>query len=87
MYELTGRNHRCCAQFKCAQTIGGLRFARNGPNGVSDYYYYYVYYCYYVYYYYYYYYQRIVTGTEKLRTKIKGRRIFQSILLNNNKLV
>ena len=36
-------NHRCRAQFKCAQTVVGQRFAGNGPKGLSydDYYYYY----------------------------------------------
>ena len=42
--ELTGSNHRCRAQFKCAQTVVGQRFARNGPNDLSYYYYYYYYY-------------------------------------------
>ena len=38
-------NHRCRAQFKCAQTVIGQRSAGNGPNGLSyDYYYYYYYY-------------------------------------------
>ena len=41
--ELTGSNHRCRAQFKCAQTVMGQRSAGNGPNGLSyDYYYYYI---------------------------------------------
>ena len=41
MSELTGSNHRCRAQFKCAQTVIGQRSAGNGPNGLSyDYYYY-----------------------------------------------
>ena len=31
MSELTGSNHRCRAQFKCAQTVIGQRFAGNGP--------------------------------------------------------
>ena len=45
MSELTGSNHRCRAQIKCAQTVIGQRFAVNGPNGLSyDYYYYYYYY-------------------------------------------
>ena len=44
MSELTGSNHRCRAQFKCAQTILGQRFDRNGLNGLSHYYYYYYYY-------------------------------------------
>ena len=35
MFELTGSNHRCRAQFKCAQTVVGQRFAGNGPNGLS----------------------------------------------------
>ena len=40
-------NHRCRAQFKCAQTVIGQRSAGNGPNGLSyDYYYYYYYYYY-----------------------------------------
>ena len=39
MSELTGSNHRCRAQFKCAQTVLGQRSAGNGPNGLSyDYY-------------------------------------------------
>ena len=38
MSELTASNHRCRAQFKCAQTVIGQRFAGNGPNGLSDYY-------------------------------------------------
>ena len=33
MSELTGSNHRRRAQFKCAQTVVGQRFAGNGPNG------------------------------------------------------
>ena len=37
MSELTGSNHRCRAQFKCAQTVVGDRFAGNGPNGLSYY--------------------------------------------------
>ena len=42
MPELTGSNHRCRAQFKCAQTVIGQRSAGNGPDGLSyDYYYYY----------------------------------------------
>ena len=42
MSELTGSNHRCRAQFKCAQTVVGQRSAGNGPNGQSyDCYYYY----------------------------------------------
>ena len=32
---------KCVAQFKCAQTVVGHRFAGNGPNGLSYYYYYY----------------------------------------------
>ena len=66
MSELTGRNHRCRAQCKCAQTVLGQRSAGNGPNGLSnDYYYYYYYillllllllYTTTIYYYYYYYY-------------------------------
>ena len=40
MSELTGSNHRCRAQFKCAQTVIGQRSAGKGPNGLSyDYYY------------------------------------------------
>ena len=35
MSELAGSNHRCCAQFMCAQTVVGQRFAGNGPNGLS----------------------------------------------------
>ena len=31
MSELTGSNHRCRAQFKCAQTVIGQRLAGNGP--------------------------------------------------------
>ena len=46
MSESTGSNHRCRAQFKCAQTVVGQRFAGNGPNGLSYYYYYYYYYYY-----------------------------------------
>ena len=47
MSELTGSNHRCRAQFKCAETVIGQRSAGNGPNGLSyDYYYYYYYYYY-----------------------------------------
>ena len=38
MSELTGRNHRCRAQFKCVQTVVGQRFAGNAPNGLSYYY-------------------------------------------------
>ena len=34
MSELTGSNHRCRAQFKCAQTVVGRRFAGNGPNEI-----------------------------------------------------
>ena len=42
MSKLTGSNHWCRAQFKCAQTVIGQRSAGNGPNGLSyDYYYYY----------------------------------------------
>ena len=41
MSELTGRNHRCRAQFKCVQTVVGQRFAGNGPSSLSYYYYYY----------------------------------------------
>ena len=42
MSELTGSNHRCRAQFKCAQTVVGQRSAGNEYNGLSyDYYYYY----------------------------------------------
>ena len=40
------------AQFKCAQTFVGQRFARNKPNGLFYYYYYYYYYYYHYYYYY-----------------------------------
>ena len=40
MSELTGSNHRCRAQFKCAQTVIGHRFAGNSPNVVPYYYYY-----------------------------------------------
>ena len=36
MSKLTGSNHRCSAQFKCAQTVVGQRFAGNGPNGLSS---------------------------------------------------
>ena len=39
MSELTGSNHRCREQFKCALTVVGQRFAGNVPNGLSDYYY------------------------------------------------
>ena len=47
MSELTGSNHRCCAQFKCLQTVVGQHFPGSGPNGLSYYYYYYYYYyCY-----------------------------------------
>ena len=38
MSELTGSNHRCHAQLKCAQTVG-QRFAGKEPNGLSFYYY------------------------------------------------
>ena len=31
MSELTGSNHRCRAQFKCAQTVIGQCSAENGP--------------------------------------------------------
>ena len=51
MSELTGSNHRCRAQFKCAQTVLGQHFAGNGPIGLSYYYYNYYYYYYYCYYY------------------------------------
>ena len=45
MSELTGKNHRCRAQFKCKQTVVGQRSAGSGPNDLSyDYYYYYYYY-------------------------------------------
>ena len=44
MSELTGNNHRCRAQFKCAQTVLGQCFAGNGPIGLYYYYYYYYYY-------------------------------------------
>ena len=45
MSALTGSNHRCRVQFKCAQTVIGQRSAGNGPNCLSyDYYYYYYYY-------------------------------------------
>ena len=47
MSKFTGSNHRCRAQFKCAQTVVGQRFAGNGPNDLS-YYYYYDYYYYYI---------------------------------------
>ena len=47
--ELTGGNHRCRAQIKCAPTVGGQRFAGNGPNGLSYYHYYYYYFYYYNY--------------------------------------
>ena len=41
----SGSNHRCRAQFRCAQTVVGQRCAGNEPNGLSyDYYYYYYYY-------------------------------------------
>ena len=43
MSELTGSNQWCRAQFKCAQTVVGQRFAGNGPNGLTYYYYYYYY--------------------------------------------
>ena len=46
MSELIGSNHRCRAQFKCAQTVIGQCSAGNGPNGLSYYYYYYYYYYY-----------------------------------------
>ena len=39
MSELNGSNHRCRAQFKCAQTVVGQRFAGNGHTGLSYYYY------------------------------------------------
>ena len=45
MFELTGSNHRSCAQFKDVQTVEGQHFAGSGPNGLSyNYYYYYYYY-------------------------------------------
>ena len=37
--RLTGSNHRCRAQFKCAPTVVGQGFVGNGPNGLSYYYY------------------------------------------------
>ena len=36
-YVLVGSNHQCHAQFKCAQTVLGQRFAGNGPYGLSYY--------------------------------------------------
>ena len=56
-------NHRCRAQFKCALTVVGQRFAGNGPNGLSyccHYYYNYYYY----YYYYYHLYHYLPSSTE-----------------------
>ena len=45
--RVNGSNHRCRAQFKCAQTVIGQRSSGNGPNGLYyDYYYYNNYYYY-----------------------------------------